>query len=126
MLTTDKYAAALRAAGRKFDRLVAAGKIAAALRAHSRDLRVAGADYDATAAPRGGKGDMTTTTTTTYSIDWRATTEEGFGWTLGAPDSGTLDEVCGWCQDAGVSATLYDAAGFRRGHVHADGSYRLF
>lgn len=47
---TEKYAADLRVAGRKFDRLVAAGRLAAALRAHSRDLRVAGEAYDAAVA----------------------------------------------------------------------------
>lgn len=37
----------------------------------------------------------------------------------------TLDEVVTNCRDLECAADLFDAAGFRRGYVHADGAYTL-
>jgi hypothetical protein len=37
----------------------------------------------------------------------------------------TLDDVIEACETYHVDAELYDAAGFRKGWVHADGNYRL-
>jgi len=37
----------------------------------------------------------------------------------------TLRDVCETCQMEGVRAKLYDRAGFLRGSVSPDGSYRL-
>lgn len=45
-----RYTADIRAAGAKFDQLLAAGRLAAAVRAHSRALRIAGAAHDAAVA----------------------------------------------------------------------------
>ena len=37
----------------------------------------------------------------------------------------TLDEVIENCRDLACDADLYDAAGFRKGYVAADGTYTL-
>lgn len=37
----------------------------------------------------------------------------------------TLDEVVNTCRAFGVAATLKDEPGFTKGHVDADGAYRL-
>lgn len=37
----------------------------------------------------------------------------------------TLDEVVLTCRSLGVAATLTDKPGFTKGHVDADGAYRL-
>jgi hypothetical protein len=36
-----------------------------------------------------------------------------------------LADVVAYCQHFGIDADLYDAAGFRRGWVHQDGTYTL-
>lgn len=46
----NRYVDDLRSARAKFDQLLAAGRLAAAVRAHSRALRIAGAAYDAALA----------------------------------------------------------------------------
>ena len=46
--------------------------------------------------------------------------------TIGAIDyPQTLDEVVETCRSLGVAATLTDEHGFTKGHVDADGAYRL-
>ena len=37
----------------------------------------------------------------------------------------TLDEIVETCRALGVAATLKDEPGFTKGHVDADGAYRL-
>ena len=36
-----------------------------------------------------------------------------------------LEDVIDACQSYGINAALYDAAGWSKGWVHADGTYRL-
>lgn len=43
----------------------------------------------------------------------------------GAEDDILLSEVIENCKDLGVKAELFDATGFRKGTVKADGSYKL-
>jgi hypothetical protein len=46
--------------------------------------------------------------------------------TIGAIDyPQTLDEIVETCRSLGVAATLKDEPGFTKGHVDADGAYRL-
>ena len=58
------------------------------------------------------------------------TSEYSFGQTFdrdgnAGPEDGTLADAIDWCKEAGSAIDLFDAAGFRRGWVKADGSWSL-
>ena len=61
-------------------------------------------------------------------IEYMDTTEAAHNSLMALNESeekATLQEVVENCQSLSVSAELYDAAGFRRGWVSQEGSYRL-
>jgi hypothetical protein len=64
----------------------------------------------------------------TYNVLYREnenTTLEEHNSVEALPGEDELDEIVENCKALNVAADLYDAGGFRRGWVHADGSYRL-
>jgi len=68
-----------------------------------------------------------TMTETVYSARYSLpdTADESARNTVSDCGEQTLADIIETCQATGARATLHDAAGFRRGWVHADGSYRL-
>ena len=70
----------------------------------------------------------TTNTETKFTAIYRLTadSDETTRDTIAAIDyPQTLDEVVETCRALGVTATLKDEPGFTKGHVDADGTYRL-
>jgi hypothetical protein len=66
-------------------------------------------------------------TETTYSVTFTdADTSEAYDAAAQASEEPqTLADVIDLCKSYGIAATLRDAVGFIRGHVHGDGSYTL-
>ena len=63
----------------------------------------------------------------TYRVpaDADAPTRNSLGYLNHSDEPDTLDTICETCQQFTCEAELFDAAGFRRGWVHANGTYTL-
>jgi len=63
--------------------------------------------------------------TTTYNVSYSQLVTATVQIPEDLAEDRTLADVIGTCREYEASATLYDEAGFVRGWVHPDGTYRL-